>query len=327
MQIRSRSCAVLALALAAGCVLAVAQTKPAAPAAHAPLPAAPAPPTEPKFPPVLASNFTAASPTKAEVDAFLQASWGYDPNRTWEVYAVQKTPAPGLSKVLVLVAEKPNPRVGNMGFFVTPDGHHLVVQDAVLDFGAHPYEANYRTIQQRADGPSLGATGKQFELVEFADFECPHCKDAQPLVQKLVADFPQAHYVFEMFPLVSIHPMAFKAAAYASCVSQQGGNAAFFKYADAVFAAQTELEGADGTQALRNAVTGIGLDADKIAACAASPATKAIVESSMHLGQDLNVDETPTLFIDGRGVPMLQVPYENLKKIIAWQFAQDKAAR
>lgn len=323
MYKRVLPCAALALAVVFGCLSATAQDQQEAPAPNAPAPAAEA---GPKFPDAPASNFTAATPSKAEVDSFLRASWGYDPNRMWEVYSIQKTPAPGLTKVIVLVAEKPNPRIGDMSFYVTPDGHHAVTGSSVIDFGAHPFEPNFRTIQQRANGPSLGAQGKQFELVEFADFECPHCKDAQPLVQKLISDFPQAHYVFEMFPLVSIHPMAFKAASYAFCVQQQAGNAAFFKYADAVFDAQSQLEGQDGTQALRNAATGIGLDPDKIAVCADTPATKAAVEASMHLGQDLNVDETPTLFIDGRAVPMLELPYDQLKTIIAWQFAHDKAA-
>lgn len=322
MHNRSLFCAGLGLALVIGCLSATAQTQ-------APVPNAPAPATAagPQFPPAPASNFTAPSPTKAEVDAFLHATWGYDPNRVWEVYRIDKTSAPGLSQVVVLVGEKSNAQFGTMSFYVTPDGHHAISGNSIIDFGARPFEPNFRIIQQRANGPSLGASGKQFELVEFADFECPHCKEAQPVVQKLLTDFPQAHYVFEMFPLVNIHPMAFKAAAWAACVDQQSGNAAFFKYADAVFDAQSELEGADGTQALRNAATGMGLDPDKIAACADSPAAKAMVDSSMHLGQDLNVDETPTLFINGRAVPMLGMPYEQLKTIIAWQFARDRSGQ
>ena len=342
MKLRSLSCAALALAFAGCCLTSLAQTNPPAglpqhsqmpaapppqhPAAH--LPSAPTAPMEPKFPPVSPANFTAAAPTKAEVDAFLHASWGYDPNRVWEVYAIEKTPAPGLSKVTILVAEKPNPRIQPLSILVTPDGHHLITQNLqMIDFGPHPYEANYRVLQQRADGPSLGAPGKQFLLVEFADFECPHCRAAQPLVKELIQDFPQAHYVFEMFPLVSIHPMAFQAAAFGACVDQQGGNADFFKYGDAIFAAQAELDGKEGGQALRNAVTPTGLDPEKIAACADSPAAKSAVDASMRLGQDLRVDETPTLFIDGRGVSMMEIPYEVLKKIIAWQFSMDKAAQ
>ncbi|HZZ39378.1 MAG TPA: thioredoxin domain-containing protein [Acidobacteriaceae bacterium] len=279
-----------------------------------------------QFPPVEASNFSAAAPTKDDVEAFLKTSWGYDPNREWEVFGVQKTLAPGVSKVIVLVAEKQNPKqIANLTFFVTPDGKHLISQEAVLDFGPRPYENNYRVLQQRATGPSRGAAGKQFELVEFADFECPHCKEAQTVVDKLLQDFPQAHYVFENFPLVNVHPQAFKAAAYGECVTQQGGNEGFFKYANAIFAAQTELAGQGAEQALRNAVTAAAVDPDKVAACAASPAGKSPVEAAMRLGQDLNVDETPTLFIDGRAVPMLAVPYEQLKKIIEYQFSLDKA--
>jgi protein-disulfide isomerase len=306
-----------------------AQTQP--PAAPSPqqvpnAPAASAAPQEVQFPPVEASNFNAATPTKEEVEAFLKTSWGYDPNRVWEVFSIQKTIAPGVSKVVVLVAEKQNPKqIANLTFFVTPDDKHLISQEAVLDFGPRPYENNYRMLQQRANGPSRGAPGKQFELVEFADFECPHCKDAQTIVDKLLQDFPQAHYVFENFPLVTIHPQASKAAAFGECVTQQAGNDAFFKYANSIFAAQSELAGQGAEQALRNAATAAGADPDKVAACAASPAGRAPVEASMRLGHDLNVEETPTLFIDGRAVPMLAVPYEQLKKIVEYQFSLDKA--
>jgi protein-disulfide isomerase len=317
----------LALSLAATAVSA--QTQPPAAPVPQQTPSAPAPSTAPeevRFPPVDASNFTAAAPTKEEVEAFLKTSWGYDPNRVWEVFSIQKTIAPGVSKVIVLVAEKQNARqIANLTFFTTPDDKHLISQDSVLDFGPRPYENNYHMLQQRANGPSRGAPGKQFELVEFADFECPHCKEAQPVVDKLLQDFPQAHYVFETFPLVGIHPQAYKAAAFGECVAQESGNDAFFKYANAIFAAQNELAGQGANQALRNAVTAAGADPDKTAACADSAAGKNAVDAALHLGHDLNVDETPTLFIDGRAVPMLAVPYQQLKLIIEYQFSLDKA--
>ncbi|MGB9030666.1 MAG: thioredoxin domain-containing protein [Acidobacteriaceae bacterium] len=291
-------------------------------------PAAPAPqaaPAEPQFPPEDPGNFTAVTPTRAEVESFLKTSWGYDPNRVWQVHGIEKTAAPGVSKVTIYVAEKSGgQQIATLNFFVTPDGHHLVTQDAVLDFGAKPFENNYRSLQERATGPSRGAAGKQFELVEFADFQCPHCKDAQPVAEKLLQDFPQAHFVFENFPLVNIHPEAYKAAAWGACVAQQGNSEAFFKYADSVFAAQNELAGQGADQALRNAATAAGADPDKIAACADSPAGKSAVDASMRLGQELNVNLTPTIFIDGRAVPMLDVSYEQLKTIIAYQFSLDK---
>ncbi|HVT97580.1 MAG TPA: thioredoxin domain-containing protein, partial [Acidobacteriaceae bacterium] len=265
------------------------------------------------------------SPTKADVEAFLKASWGYDENRVWEVYGIEKTTAPGVSKVTILVAEKQTPQqIANLTFFVTPDGKHLIAQESVLDFGAKPYENNYRLLQQRAEGPSRGATAKQFELVEFGDFQCPHCKEAQSIGEKLTQDFPQARFVFENFPLVSIHPEAYKAAAWGTCVAQEGGAAAFFKYADSVFAAQNDLAGQGADQALRNAANAAGADPGKIATCADSTAGKNPVDASLRLGHELNVNETPMLFIDGRGVPMMAVPYEQLKKIVEYQFSLDK---
>jgi len=296
-----------------------------APSAPAPQQTAPATPGEPQFPPVSEANFDAASPTKADVEAFLKASWGYDENRVWEVFSILKTSAPNVSKVTILVAEKQTPQqIANLTIFVTPDGKHLIAQDAVLDFGAKPFENNYRLLQQRADGPSRGATAKQFELVEFGDFQCPHCKEAQSTAEKLTQDFPQAHFVYENFPLVNIHPEAYKAAAWGACVEQQGGAAAFFKYADSVFAAQNDLAGQGADQALRNGATAAGADPEKVAACADSPAGKNAVDASLRLGHDLNVNETPMLFIDGRAVPMLAVQYDQLKKIVEYQFSLDK---
>ncbi|MGB7137298.1 MAG: thioredoxin domain-containing protein, partial [Acidobacteriaceae bacterium] len=192
MQLRFASSAVLALLMSVS--IGFAQTEPpSAPSPHEP--AAPQTQQEPKLPPVSGANFTAAAPTRAEVDGFLKTSWGYDANRIWEVFAIEKTAAPGVSKVTVLLAQKHNPQIASLTFFVTPDGKHLITQDSVLDFGAHPYENNYRILQQRATGPYRGAAAKQFELVEFADFECPHCKEAQATAERLVQDFPQARYI------------------------------------------------------------------------------------------------------------------------------------
>jgi protein-disulfide isomerase len=320
------ACAIAVTALCAAPAFAQNET-PSAPAPQS-VPDAPAAPSatgEPKFPPVDPANFTATAPTKADVEAFLHTSWGYDKDRVWEVYSIQTTNAPGVSKVQILLAQKSTPtQIANLTFFVTPDNHHLISQETVLDFGPHPYTNAWHALQQQADGPSRGAADKKFELVEFADFQCPHCKEAQPIVERLIQDFPQAHYVFENFPLVNIHPNAYKAAAWSACVFQQGGNDAFFKYADSVFAGQNDLAGQGADQALRNSVIAAGLDPDKISACADSPAGKSAVDASMKLGDDIGVDQTPMLFIDGRAIPMLQIPYDQLKSIIEWQFSLDK---
>jgi protein-disulfide isomerase len=295
-----------------------------APSAPAPSTAAPSPADAPHFPPVDERNFTAATPTRAEVESFLKSSWGYDSNRTWEVFAIQKTAAPGVSRVLVFVAEKSRPQIANLNFFITPDGHHLISGDSLIPFGAHPFAEARQTLEQRANGPYEGSASHDLELVEFADFECPHCKAAQPTIKRLIQDFPQAHFVFQNFPLVNVHDQAFKAAAYGHCVAKAGGNAAFFKYADDTFANQEGLTPENATQTLAHAVTAAGQDPAKIAACAASPATKTAIDADLQLAKDMDVNETPTLFIDGRPIPVTALPYEQLKAIVQYQFSLDK---
>lgn len=301
------------------------QTEPAptGPTSHA-VPPAPAPSGAPTFPKPDPKNFTATSPTKETVDSFLHASWGYDANRVWQVQAILKTPAEGVSKVVVFVGDKTGKmKPQALAFFALPDGKHIIAGDQVIDFGANPY-ADYRAqAQQRANGPSRGSSSKDLELVEFADFECPHCKEAQANMEKLAADFPQARIVFQFYPLESIHPEAKKAAEYGYCVNKLGGSKAFFQFASAVFDGQQGLATADGaTLTLNSAAIKAGLDPKKVDACIALPATSADIESSVKLAQDMNIFETPMLVVNGREVPPT-IPYETLKQIVEYQAKMD----
>jgi protein-disulfide isomerase len=296
---------------------------PAAPPQAAP--SAPAPTGPPTFPKPDPANFTATSPSKDVINAFLEASWGYDDSRMWQVQAILKTPVEGISKVVILVGDKTGKQKAQaLQFFVLPDGKHIIAGEEIIPFGDHPY-ADYRSqVQQGADGPYRGSASKDLELVEFADFQCPHCKEAQANMDKLATDFPKARIVFQNYPLARIHPQAVKAAAYGVCVTKLGGSGAFFQYASAVFDGQDGLASADGAAlTLNSAVTKAGLDPAKVAACAATPQTSTQVDASVKLAQDLNINQTPTLVINGRQVPIGGVPYETLKQIVAYQAKLD----
>jgi protein-disulfide isomerase len=276
------------------------------------------------FPPVNQKFFTAASPTVDTVNSFLKTLWGYDPNRIWRVEAIQTTAAPGVSKVVVFVTDRsPNAKVQSTAFFVTPDGKHAIADSSgVISFGATPFADNRKLLQERADGAWRGAASKDFLLVEFADMQCPHCKEAQTTMEQLVKDFPNARIVFQSFPLVEVHPFAFKAAAYGYCVQKQK-NDAFFPYAAAVFDAQAALTAETGDETLKNAVTKAGLDPAAIDACAATQAVKDQVNASIKLGEDVGVDQTPILAVNGHLLPLTQIPYETLKTIVAYQGLMD----
>lgn len=307
---------------ASGTTLSTRQATPAPQGPVAPSSLAPAP----TFPPVNPKNFTAPSPTTDTMNSFLKALWGYDENRQWSVAAIQPTPAAGVVRVIVLVAEKTQPgKLAQTVLYITPDGKHAIAGE-VIPFGAQPFAELRATLQQHADGPARGAAGKELEIVEFADLQCPNCKAAQGTMDQIVQDFPQAHVVFQNLPIPSAHPFAMKAAEIGNCVRKAKGDPAFFTYAQKVYDTQGELTADRADTALRAAVTAAGADPATVMTCASLPETQAAVEASVKLAQDAGVSSTPTLVVNGRMLPMAQVPYEVLKKIIVFQGQLDGVA-
>jgi len=90
-----------------------------------------------------------------------------------------------------------------------------------------------------------------------------------------------------------------------------------------VFDTQAALTPETGDETLKSAVTKAGLDPAAVDACAATQATKDQVNASIKLAQDVGVDQTPMLSVNGHLLPLTQVPYETLKKIVTYQIALD----
>lgn len=330
----------LVLFLSLGTAAGFAQTPATVPAAPAPAAAAPAaapaplavpspiappgvpvdplPPADPKF-------FTASSPSVDTVNSFLREIWGFDTSRVWRVMAIQPTLAPGVTKVVVFVTTKAaDAKVQSAVFYVTPDGKHAIGEGSgVVPFGAAPFADNREMMKLRANGASRGAASKDLELVEFADLQCPVCKEAQSTMDQIVKDFPNAHVVFQLFPLVDIHSSAFKAASYGVCAQQQS-NDAFFKFAEGVFETQDGLTPSTDDTVLRAAAKRAGLDDAAIAACAQTQAVKDVVNADIKLAQDAGIDQTPMLLVNGRMLPLVgRITYDQIKQLIQFQATLD----
>ena len=274
------------------------------------------------FPAVNPKNFTATSPTVATVNDFLKAVWGSNENRIWSVSAIQKTAAPGVAKITVLVADKTQPgKVGSYSFFVTPDGNHAI-SDSVIDFGAKPFAQRRKTLIERADGPSAGAKGKELLLVEFGDLLNAKTKDAHETAANLAKEFPQVRWVYESLPAEG-RPYSFKAAVLGTCLRKAKGDAAFFAYAQSVFDKQETLTPANVDTILGAAVTSAGGDAKSIASCADTEAAKDEVRASTALAAEVDVESAPVLVINGHVLPQTSAGYETIKRIVAFQAGQD----
>ena len=115
-----------------------------------------------------------------------------------------------------------------------------------------------------------------------------------------------------------------QAAKYSDCVGRANPQQAF-KFNDAVFGQQEQITAESATEKLNSITSTIGLDAAKISKCAADPATEKRVQQSIELGQSVGVDQTPTVFINGRKiVGFSDIPYETLKALVEWEGKQAK---
>ncbi len=261
----------------------------------------------------------AALPTVEEVETSMKRSFGYDPGVTWQVLDIRESSIPGLAEILVSMNKQQPVHL------YLASGTQTAIAGQMIPFGPDPFAAA-RANLKGAFGPSRGGQNPPIEIIEFSDLECPHCKVAQPVLAKLFADFPQARFIFQEFPLpASLHPWALKAAQYADCAGQMDKDA-FWKYVDSIFENQGGIALATADDKLKELATAAGYDAQKISTCAASPETDARIKKSQALGATLDVNETPTVFINGRRVPgIANIPYDNLKQLV--QFEIDHAGR
>lgn len=284
--------------------------------------AAQSPPANKPSEPSAASNTKPPLlPSPAQVEAALRRTLGYDPSLSWQVLDVRASAVPGLVELLVSINKQQIVR-----FYWSPEEQAAIVGE-LIPFGPNPFEA-IRQKLRAADGPSRGAQLPAIVIVDFSDLECPHCKAAHPVLEKLIVDFPQARLVFQQFPLpASLHPWAMKAALYSDCAGRmEGGKDAFWKYVDSVFENQGAIAAPIADDKLKELATAAGLNPQKIADCATAPDTDARVKKSLDLGQTLDVNETPTVFINGRRVKSIaSIPYEQLKTIV--QFEIDHAGK
>jgi protein-disulfide isomerase len=194
---------------------------------------------------------------------------------------------------------------------VSSDGKHALTGD-ILPFGAKPFDDARFKLEKGVNGPAKGPAKAAVMIVEFSDLQCPHCQKAAPVIDQLLAQEPEAHFVFQSFPLPS-HNWAGKAAEYADCVGR-ASNEAFWKFIQKTFDDQANITEANADEKLKAIATASGAKSDEIASCAAQPDTKARIEASLALGKSVGVSGTPTLFVNGRNVPV-GAPVDLMKKI------------
>ena len=256
---------------------------------------------------------SAQLPSEATVNEFLKHMFGWNQNLAWRVSSIKPSEAPSITEVTVVFNTPDGPAVQRI--YVTPDEHYAFSGDLV-PFGADPFAAA-RAELKNVNGPVHGASDATVTIVEFGDLECPACKKAQENLNKLMGEEPKAKLVFQNFPLEQIHKWAMLAAKYVDCLGHQN-NDAVWKFIATTYDHQSEVNDQNVEPMLKGYVKDSGGDPAAVSACAAKPETEKRVRESLALGEKLNVNSTPTFFINGRKVVGFgnNTPYEVVKAIV-----------
>jgi protein-disulfide isomerase len=182
---------------------------------------------------------------------------------------------------------------------VSKDGK-TVLRGDIFDLHKDPY-AGVRDHLNAAGNPSVGPENAPVTLVEFADFECPHCREFSDDFASIKQKFPQVRLVYKDYPLTDIHPWAESAAIGARCAFMQSP-AAFWKMHDTIFKNQDNITPDNAWDSLNAFAKDQGLDADAFKTCMSSPEAAKAVEANRADALALGINSTPTVYVNGRPV-------------------------
>jgi Na+/H+ antiporter NhaA len=138
-----------------------------------------------------------------------------------------------------------------------------------------------------------GPTQSPVTIVEYGDFECPYCGQAEPVVRELLRDFGEARYVWRHLPLNDVHPHAQLAAEAAEAAAVQG---AFWEMHDLLLDHQDALRPPD----LMGYAEQLGLDVDRFSNDLRERAGAARIAEDVDSADLSGVSGTPTFFVNGR---------------------------
>lgn len=204
-------------------------------------------------------------------------------------------------------------------FFVGKSNAPTTTQNTNGKVAARAYDPKVDHILGNPDAP--------VKVVEYADLECPFCKTFNNTMHQ-VMDFygpsGKVAWVYRPFPLAQIHSKAPEEAAAAECAADQGGDTAYFKYIDQVYAVTPSENGLDLNQ-LPVIAGQVGLNVDQFKQCLSSGKYNSKIQQSYDEAIKEGGTGTPYILIMvGNDAVTLQgnQPYDSMRAAIDAVLAQ-----
>lgn len=210
-------------------------------------------------------------------------------------------------------------------FYLSKNGES-VVQGTAFNVNQNPFKPTLDKLKT-AFAPGYGAEKAPVVVVVFSDFQCPYCREEAKMIRSNVTQTfsKEVKVYFKDFPLDQIHAWARPAAIAGRCIYRED-QSKFWLFHDWAFENQEKIT----PETFRGQLEGF-LAQQKIAAgpvlqCVDAKATDLDVTKSFAEGRALDVNSTPTLFVNGRKLAG-NVSWPQLKQIIEFEIEYQKTAK
>lgn len=234
---------------------------------------------------------------EGRVEQYLRNLYAWGPSYEVKIGPPKASPVADLLEVPVTVSLEG--RSDTASVYVTKSGSFMF-RGELSEMSADPF-ADIRSKLRVGKSPSMGPADAKITLIEFADFECPSCRQLDLVLRDFLPQHPEIRLVFKNYPLTEIHPWAMTAALAGQCVFEQNPTA-FWKFHDTVFDQQDVISASTAWDKMMDLGNQLGLNHENYRACMADPQTKAAVSETMEEGHTLNVSATPTTFVNARRI-------------------------
>lgn len=251
--------------------------------------------------PAAAQSTPAPAPTGDQAamikhtEAFVRDLFAWGPEFKVSIGPLAPSPSPDFYLAPIHVTVNGQTDTGSV--YISKDGKTFL-RGEMFDMAKNPFADNLAKLHID-DNPSAGPANAKVTVVEFSDFECPHCREFSQILREVEPQYPQVRFVFKDFPLTQIHPWAETAAIAARCAFIQLPKA-FWTFQAQIFDNQDLISAENVWEKVVTFAAQDSLDADAFKTCLSSPEAKAAVETNHRDGEALSVNSTPTVFVNGR---------------------------
>ena len=244
-----------------------------------------------------------------QISTYVRKAFNVPSNVAIAVKDVEKSSIEGLREVkLEFTSEK---GTQSESAWVTKDNRLVIGR--LMNMSEDPYKKNWSKVNLK-DVPSTGAPDAKVIIVEYSDFQCPFCSQANETVEQLMKDYAgKVKLVFKHLPL-EMHNWAEDAAVASVCVQQQN-NDAFWQLSHYLFTNQKTIKKETLQSSVIEATKDLGLNAEQLKQCMDTRQTLALVKANEAEAQSLGFSSTPSFLVNGRPV-IGAIDLASFKKIV-----------